>query len=174
MQKRVAVDDLRPGMHIVEMCGAWIDHPFWRNRFTLGDADIACLRRSAIREVVIDIAKGPDVQAPAQHASRDAAQSASADTQPAAAPADHGGTAHASTGRTTAEHVPFAEELEHAARLYRNAKPQVVSMFQEARLGKAIDAARASALVEEIGASVQAESIRKMAGWSGSHFDDTL
>ncbi len=143
MQKRIAVEDLRPGMHIVEMCGSWIDHPFWRNRFTLEtESDVRRLRESDVREVVIDVEKGVDV----------AAKSAiPRDAVPAPKPTPHG----AASARSTADHVPFEEELENAARLLRSAKPQVVSMFQEARLGKAIDAGRAAALVEEIGASVQ-------------------
>ena len=147
MHKRVAVDDLRTGMHIVELCGSWIDHPFWRSRFLLErDEDIQRLRESDVREVVIDTDKGLDVAQRDAHkgqsAAHDAATGAGAALD-AVRPA-----------RTGAERIPFDQELERAARLYRSARPQVMSMFKEARLGKAIDAERAAALVEEIGASV--------------------
>lgn len=153
MQKRVSVDDLRPGMHIVEMCGSWIDHPFWRSKFTLAEADIQRLRDSNVQEVVIDVVKGRDVDGPADDTGdgeiltppRVATAAVAAPPAPAPAPAAE---------RTTPDHVPFDEELAHAEKLYRNAKPQLVSMFQEARLGKAIDAGRAAALADEIGQSV--------------------
>jgi putative nucleotidyltransferase with HDIG domain len=45
-------------------------------------------------------------------------------------------------------------ELKQAARLVRAAKPKLVAMFRDARLGKAIDTGRAEALVEEIQGSV--------------------
>jgi putative nucleotidyltransferase with HDIG domain len=95
---------------------------------------------------VIDTDKGLDVAPRAAHKAQSAAHEAATG---AAAALDA-----VRPARTAAGRVPFDQELERAARLYRAARPQVMSMFQEARLGKAIDAERAAALVEEIGASV--------------------
>ena len=54
-RRKVTVDQLRLGMFLVELCGAWLDHPFWKTSFVLKDeADIDKLRRSRIREVWID------------------------------------------------------------------------------------------------------------------------
>lgn len=145
MRKRITVEDLRTGMHVVEMCGAWIDHPFWRSRFVLqSEADIQELRGSNIREVIIDTAQGHDVAPPPGDPPAPTAQPPAVDADPVA-----GATSRCATGR-----VPLGAEVERAARLYRAARPKVVSMFQEARLGRAIDANRAAELVEEIGASV--------------------
>ncbi len=66
MLKKIPVDDLRLGMHLHAMCGAWLDHPFWRTKFILDDpADLDKLRASSVKEVWIDVAKGSDVEMPA-------------------------------------------------------------------------------------------------------------
>lgn len=65
MLKKIPVDDLRLGMHLHAMCGAWLDHPFWRTKFVLRDvADLAKLRGSSVKEVWIDVSKGLDVATP--------------------------------------------------------------------------------------------------------------
>ncbi|MEB3786471.1 DUF3391 domain-containing protein, partial [Pseudomonas paracarnis] len=35
MLKRIAVTEVRLGMYIHELCGSWMDHPFWRARWLL-------------------------------------------------------------------------------------------------------------------------------------------
>ena len=129
-------------MHLHDLCGSWMDHPFWRSRFTLTDpADLQRLRESPIKEVWIDVAKGLDL--PAEH--RGEAEESATEllmeakvTQPARAP----------------QQVPISEELKRAAMICAKAKHAVVSMFQEVRMGKAIDAEAAGELVEEISSSV--------------------
>ena len=65
MLKRIAVEDLRLGMFIQELCGLWIDHPFWRSRIKLDDAAVLQqILASPVKEVVIDISKGLDVALP--------------------------------------------------------------------------------------------------------------
>lgn len=45
MLKRIPVHSLKLGMHIHELCGSWMDHPFWRTSFKLKDgADLRRLR----------------------------------------------------------------------------------------------------------------------------------
>ncbi|WP_281728972.1 DUF3391 domain-containing protein [Pseudomonas sp. Tri1] len=62
MLKRIAVTDLRLGMYITEFCGAWTDHPFWRERFLLNNThDLARILESAIHEVWIETEKGLDI-----------------------------------------------------------------------------------------------------------------
>lgn len=63
MQKKIKVEQLCLGMHIHELCGSWMSHPFWRTRFVLKDPDdLRRLRESGIKEVWIDSAKGLDVE----------------------------------------------------------------------------------------------------------------
>ena len=66
MRKMIAVDQLRLGMHVHGFCGAWIDHPFWRAKFTLNDPDeLAAALASAVKHCWIDTSLGLDVAAPA-------------------------------------------------------------------------------------------------------------
>ena len=63
MLKRITVDQLRPGMYLHELCGSWMEHPFWRSKFVLRDpADIDKIRDSGIREVWINVEVGMDVE----------------------------------------------------------------------------------------------------------------
>jgi HD-GYP domain-containing protein (c-di-GMP phosphodiesterase class II) len=143
MLKKIAISDLRLGMHLHKLEAAWIDHPFWRSRFTLADpADIAALRASKVRECWIDIERGDDV-AVASSAVELAPASRAADgavgVEPAVAP-DAGPTVRS--------------DLAEAAALCRRSKEAVASMFNEARLGAAIDAEYCRPLVAEISESV--------------------
>ncbi len=63
MLKKIAVEHLRVGMFVHEFCGSWIDHPFWRSSFKLEDPKILQqIRESDVKEVLIDISKGLDVE----------------------------------------------------------------------------------------------------------------
>ncbi|MCU0964930.1 MAG: DUF3391 domain-containing protein, partial [Burkholderiaceae bacterium] len=63
MHKTIRVDQLRLGMHLHSLGGAWLDHPFWQTSFVLQDpADLRELRASGIKECVIDAARGLDVE----------------------------------------------------------------------------------------------------------------
>lgn len=62
MLKKIAIEHVRLGMHVHELCGAWLDHPFWKKRFVLDDpADLQKLRASGVREAWIDVSRGCDV-----------------------------------------------------------------------------------------------------------------
>ncbi len=144
MLKRIRVEQLVLGMHIKEFCGSWMEHPFWRSSFVIDDPrDLELIRASSIREVWIDSAQGLDV--PAGQAVVSEAE--------AAAQVEAGLARIAVTERQTMP-VPLHEELERAARICLNSKSAVVSMFQEARMGKAVDTVGAQRLVEEIADSL--------------------
>jgi HD-GYP domain-containing protein (c-di-GMP phosphodiesterase class II) len=137
MLKKIPVQQLRLGMHLQAFCGAWLDHPFWRTQFVLTDPrDIGLILESSITEVWIDAAKGLDVEASAPADSVE-----SAEEIPPEPPA-------------VVEQAGFSDELKRAARICAKGREAVVSMFQEARMGKAVDADAAAPLVEEISNSV--------------------
>jgi HD-GYP domain-containing protein (c-di-GMP phosphodiesterase class II) len=135
--KKIAVSQLRLGMHLHALEGHWLDHALWKTRFVVKNADdLARVRGSGAGECWIDVAKGLDVAAaPAP--------------VPSAAPADTAAPPPA---------VPhtrnMADELHHAASICKRGRDAVVSMFTEARLGKAIDAERCLPLVDDISRSV--------------------
>ena len=68
MLKRIDVKHLLVGMYLHELCGKYIDHPFWRTKFKLEDTHaIEQLLASPIKEVVIDTDKGLDIAADQPH-----------------------------------------------------------------------------------------------------------
>ena len=135
MLKKISVEQLRTGMHLHAFCGSWMDHPFWRNKFVITDEkDIALIFESPIKEVWIDASKGLDVPA------GEATVEAEVVPPPVKAPAP--------------EKASFNDEVKRAAKICAKGKEAVVSMFQEARMGKAIEADAAMPLVEEISNSI--------------------
>lgn len=59
MRKKINVKNLQIGMHLHEVCGSGMDHPFWRSKFTLTlQEEIHSILESGISEVWIDISKG--------------------------------------------------------------------------------------------------------------------
>ena len=57
MLRKIDTHLLQPGMFLQELCGTWIDHPFWRTSFKLKDAgEIAKIINSGIKEALIDTA----------------------------------------------------------------------------------------------------------------------
>ncbi len=147
MLKRISVDDLRPGMFVHELCGSWVDHPFWRRQFLIdGSGDIARLKSSRVRELWIDTARGADL--PQQSL-------ATAVTQEDAERAIDETLQRAITTHTTQAPASLHDELDRARRVVREAAPAVMSMFSEARLGRAVDVAGAQGLVERIRESMR-------------------
>ncbi len=142
MLKRINAEHLKLGMHLHELCGSWMSHPFWRTRFVLKDPnDIRRILDSGIDEVWIDAAKGLDV---------DFGQS----KQDAEAQIDRELSAVADPASEIQRRVALSEEIERAANTCARAKEAVIAMFHEARMGKAIEAGSVLSLVEEISASV--------------------
>src|SRR6218665_2317497 len=144
MLKRIRVEQLQLGMHIKEFCGSWMEHPFWRSGFVLKDSkDLERILASSIQEVWIDSSKGVDV--PAGEVTVSEAQSEAQVEQELQAVAE---------SRRQTEPVTLEVEYQRAAEICLQSKKAVVSMFQEARMGKAVNAADAQRLVDEISDSV--------------------
>ncbi|MCK9388162.1 MAG: HD-GYP domain-containing protein [Sulfuritalea sp.] len=147
MLKKIGVEHLRVGMHLHELCGSWMEHPFWRTKFVVTDPDdIRSIIDSGIKEVWIDVEKGLDVSAASETKAQVDARVDEA-------------LMHAvvtGTPRQIAppQRVAMAEEVKRAAMICANSKNAVVSMFQEVRMGKAISAGAAGELVDEISSSV--------------------
>ena len=148
MLKKIPVDQLRLGMHLQRLEGAWIEHPFWKTRFVLNDpADLKRLLACGLAEVWIDTALGLDVASPftAAHAATHAAPAAARATAAAALPF----TAPREPSR------PLAAEIMEAAAICQRGRQAVTAMFSEARMGHTVNAQNCLPLVEEIAGSVQ-------------------
>ncbi|MEF7616110.1 HD-GYP domain-containing protein [Aquincola sp. MAHUQ-54] len=139
MLKRITPDQLKVGMFIQELGGSWMSHPFWRSKFLLNDERVlAKVLESGVPDLVIDTDRGLDVPA-------EAAEPAAAD-EPLPPPAD-----------TPAPPVPAQLPLPDAGPDYRQAaalaqRSMVVvhRLFQEARMGNAIDAEHCVPVVHEV------------------------
>ena len=144
MLKKISVEQIQLGMHLKEFCGSWMEHPFWRNGFVLTDPkDLESIRASSIKEVWIDCSKGIDVAA-----GEVAVSEAESDSEVEEA------LAQVVLERRNVAPVSTEQELAHAAKICSQAKRAVISMFEEARMGKAVDTGGAQKLVEEITDSV--------------------
>jgi putative nucleotidyltransferase with HDIG domain len=142
MLKKIPVNQLRLGMHLHAFEGDWLSHPFWKTRFVVKDAqELARVRGSGVTECWIDVSLGADV------AVHDAtAPSVAVPTEPATAPTR--GEPVAAPTRT------LTDELQQAANVCRRSRDAVVSMFNEARLGRAIDTEHCLPLIDEVSRSV--------------------
>lgn len=147
MLKTIPTHQVTLGMHIHELKGAWVDHPFWKTKFVLNDpADLKLLQTSIIKEVVIDVSKGVDV-AEQTHIDEprplviEVTQQILDSQLPTLTP-------------KTQVRVSAQEEHADASRIIKESKKAVVSMFKDVRLGKAVNAEAVMPLVDEIAASI--------------------
>lgn len=145
MLKKIAIDQLRLGMYVHKLDSRWLEHPFWKSRFVLeSTADLQRLRGSGLAQCWIDVRRGLDV-APAFEADR------------AAAPV--GVAAAAALPRSPPVALPvqraMSEELKEAAVIFNRGREAVMAMFNEARMGRAVDAEGCLPLVDDIARSMQ-------------------
>ncbi|MDO9005286.1 MAG: HD-GYP domain-containing protein [Aquabacterium sp.] len=149
MRKKIQVGQLRVGMFIDEVVGSWLNNPFWKSAVMLTDAkQLAQLKSSPIQEVWIDVSKGRDVDdevhvvdgvefgaGPAQALE----EPLLAQVSPVIAPPT----------------LSLHDEVARAGRICDKAKGAMKTMFQDVRMGKAIDAEHCLPLVDDITQSVQ-------------------
>jgi putative nucleotidyltransferase with HDIG domain len=137
----IPVEKLRVGMYIHEFCGSWYDHPFWRSAFLLNSQkDLSNILSVGFKEVWIDTGKGLDVEG--------------GKTEETIAEEVDLALAQARQNTKPAFQADIARETERAVKVCSQSKLAVASMFQEARMGKALNASDALPVVEEITASV--------------------
>jgi putative nucleotidyltransferase with HDIG domain len=144
MLKKIAVKDLRLGMHLHSLEGAWLSHPFWKTKFVLDDSqDLVKVVQSGIEYCWIDVSKGQDVAGARPSAAGSVSEPKVKVELQAPAVAE-------SADRPTA----MGEEVKRAAALVSKSKQAVTALFSEARMGKALNAENCLPLVDEIASSV--------------------
>ena len=172
--RKIPVADLRLGMHLHALEGSWIDHPFWRSRFTLvNPADLQRLCDSDVKECWVDdrlsqpeAAEAPPPALPPAPlpapppALRSGPPPASPPPSPEsvaislAAAATPLAPSRAFASQAAPPTHAYAAELQQAAAICQRGRGVVLSMFSEARMGRALDIEGCLPLVEEITRSV--------------------
>jgi putative nucleotidyltransferase with HDIG domain len=146
--KQIPPDQLRLGMYIQGFEGSWMDHPFWRSRFVLEDPkDLERVLASGVTGVWIDTSLGADVAAGAPPA-----PPPSPPASPAAAPAAEVAPPPAAGPRPAPRSM--SDEMNRAAAICLAAREQMTAMFNEARMGRALDTGSVRQLVDDISDSV--------------------
>ncbi|MDG0854256.1 HD-GYP domain-containing protein [Roseateles puraquae] len=150
MLKKIPVSDVMLGMYLQSLEGSWLSHPFWKTKFVLADpADVAALKSSGVPAVWIDVSKGCDVPEAEPPAA----------PEPAAAPEPPRVEVVAPPPPPPAPRPPepranFEDEVGRAAEVLHRSKQAVTALFNEARLGKAIDPESCLPIVEEVASSL--------------------
>lgn len=150
MLKKINIQDVRLGMFIHEICGSWMDHPFWKKSFLLSEeVDFNTLMQCGVKEVWIDISKGLDVEAIVRTVTVETAKA-------------HVENTFQLLAKTAKEKAPprtaLQDELVRARKIHAKAAQAVVSMFGEARMGNAIKVEQVATLVDEINQSIARNS----------------
>lgn len=136
MLKLISIHQLQMGMYIHQFCGSWLDHSFWKAGFVLDShADLQRLRSSNLSSLWIDTSKGGDLP--------EASATTTPDLPPTAQPAT------AATPRASMD-----EEVQRALKLCAYSRKAVTAMFQEVRMGQALEMQQAEDLVLQIGQSL--------------------
>ncbi len=145
--KKIPVHELRLGMYLQELCGSWMDHPFWKSSFLLdSERDLEALRKSNVEMVWIDPDRGLDTTLP------DAVEE---DEQERTTLNEHlDNWQDPSMMGAKVSQVSYEAEIDHARRVYGKAKAAMVSMFSEVRMGNCLPVEQAYPVVEEIHRSV--------------------
>lgn len=142
MLKTIHIQELRLGMFVQQLQGAWFDHPFWRSSFLLKDqSDLNKLLASNVEHVLIDTEKSL-VATTERNVTDKPVNDAMAELR------------KRDIGKPRAQHLSAAEEHQTAMKLINASKASVRHMFNEARMGKAMNAEEALPLVKDILASI--------------------
>lgn len=141
MLKKVDSSQLKVGMFIHDLDCGWMEHPFVRNKFELTSEDeIRKIRNANIRGVVIDCARGLDVD--------------DAPTLAEAQAATEAEVAAIASKPVAPLKVALGEELARAASIRKQAAGLVRTVMQDARLGKAVELDKVSPVVQGVTESI--------------------
>jgi len=139
MLKRIEIKQLRIGMY----CSSWVSTAsFVKKSFLVNDQDeLDQVINSGIKEVFIDTSKGLDVLS---------------EPEPVSAPIPKKAAGSVAPKKSIDPITPLSmnEELNQAAKIVNRSKEAITSMFNEARMGKAVNVENAVSLVGEITSSI--------------------
>lgn len=146
MLKKINTEQIRIGMYVERFCGSWMQHPFWSSKLLIEDQQtLLRIRESSVTEVVIDLAKGLDVQ-----------------SEPVVQPVFEAGSAPAEAAVETPvlpqsddlQACSMADEVMRAQQIFRRGKQAVKDMFNDVRLGHVVNTEGLGELVNEMNSSL--------------------
>jgi HD-GYP domain-containing protein (c-di-GMP phosphodiesterase class II) len=150
MLRKIPTPQLRVGMFVHEVPGSWLSHPFWRASFKLADTKQLDQLRRAVAHVVIDTDKGLDVDAAPAPTYLDDVEVDPQAHEEALPEVELALPANAVQAPTS-----FQDEVRRASKIVAQSRTAMRSMFQDVRMGKAVDAEHCLPLVADIADSVQ-------------------
>jgi len=140
MIRKISIDQLLPGMYVVDLHKRWLEHSLWQSRFKVRDeAHIWKLREEGIGELSIDTTKGVDLPPP---------PIASIHRR------DPGGKSMAELKAAIQHTVSLGEERRRATRLLTEASGMVTGLMLSAKAGLNVDAAQLEPVVSKMIESV--------------------
>lgn len=139
--KKITVEQLRPGMYIADLGADWMEHPFVRNQFAVDDeATIRKIVASGIRAVYIDPTKGLDVaDAPTEHEVRKEIEAE---------------LFRVATEEAPRKKIPIAEEMGRAQKVQGEANKIIHNVMNDIRLGKQVQVEAVEPVVERLTESI--------------------
>ena len=153
MLRKISPAQLRLGMFVHEVPGSWLSHPFWRGAFKVVEDKQLAQLREVVAYVVIDTAKGLDIEE-AQPAEPVAEAPPEREAPPPVAAAE--GVPEQGAKPTAGQPAAgFQDEVRRASKIVAQARPAMKNLFRDVRLGKAIDTEHCLPLVSDIADSVE-------------------
>ncbi len=139
--KKIPAAKLKLGMYLNKLGGSWLKHPFLHSSFLLTDInDIKRIHAAEIKEVWIDTELGDDLkEEPVTEK----------EVEPKIEPLEQD-EPDISQVLKKENTVSMEAAMERSRKLCASAKEQVKEMFDDVRLGKAIDTKATSSLVSDI------------------------
>lgn len=151
MLKKIDTKELQVGMYLARIGDNWFDSPFWRSSFTLMNIkDIQTLLQNGVPTVWIDTSKGKDLDVPSE--SRNNAVQPVVEIKNRIESFVFGDPLPVTAGEPRP--APLETERARAAVICGTARRAMLEMFQDLRMGKALDAEKMLPLVDEISQSV--------------------
>jgi HD-GYP domain-containing protein (c-di-GMP phosphodiesterase class II) len=148
-RKRVSVSQLKPGVYVVDLDRSWFQTRFYFHRRVIKDKkDIEALKKHGIREVVIDIARGADVEAPLADPLPEISTAVPGEEAPAVEPEAR----PASAGEIALR--PLTQELEAARTIHAEAMAEAQKIFDGVASGSPVNSPAAKKVVTDLLGSI--------------------
>ena len=173
----VGTEQLSVGMYVHSLDLAWYEHPFWSRRFLIRDqSDLEALLNAGPKVIVIDDSKGvglspsSETETSLEPGSTDVASASETSSETDLYKTS---SSKAVTNRSNTPQMPStfltpeaeirrtpllgdarAAEMRRATKMLERSKTEVINLFEDARLGKAITTDKISSLVSQISKSV--------------------